>query len=378
MEQLDDIKDRKYLTHAIHPYPAKFIPQIPASIIQEYSQEGDRILDPFCGSGTTLLEAIIRGRTARGVDLNPIATLISRVKTSCFALHEHGKVEGFLDYLRDIVARRAHLHRWLPHGMTLDAPRFHNREHWFSENVTRELMFLLDAVAVFDHEEGISEFLKLCFSAIVVQVSNQDSETRWVARARDLPESYVLRAFIRKCETNLQKITSLSAILNEKPYNVEIFTGNAQELHHFIATDSTDLILTSPPYLNSFDYYLYHKLRMFWLGFDHKKVQEGELGSRNKHCDRHESMESFVLSMKVVAGRLHGVLRNHGTCALVVGDSICRGALVKAGALYQKIMSESGFFLVDQVSFDQRRYSRSFPNYKKIVKNSYILIFRKK
>ena len=80
---LDYIKDKNYLTHGIHPYPAKFIPQIPSCLVETYSRKGDVILDPFCGSGTTLLETIIRDRQAIGVDVNPIATLISKVKTSC-------------------------------------------------------------------------------------------------------------------------------------------------------------------------------------------------------------------------------------------------------------------------------------------------------
>jgi len=78
--RLDHIKNKNYLTHNIHPYPAKFIPQIPSCFIETYSKKNDVVLDPFCGSGSTLLEATIRDRKAIGLDLNPIATLISRVE----------------------------------------------------------------------------------------------------------------------------------------------------------------------------------------------------------------------------------------------------------------------------------------------------------
>jgi len=71
-----------YLTHSLHPYPAKFIPQIPNALIQELSSVGDTVLDPFCGSGTTLVESLVLKRHAIGIDANPLACLISRAKTS--------------------------------------------------------------------------------------------------------------------------------------------------------------------------------------------------------------------------------------------------------------------------------------------------------
>ena len=71
-----------YLTHNIHPYPAKFIPQIPCALINELSTPGETVADIFCGSGTTLLEALRLNRNAIGMDANPLATLISTAKTT--------------------------------------------------------------------------------------------------------------------------------------------------------------------------------------------------------------------------------------------------------------------------------------------------------
>ena len=73
-----------YLTHGLHPYPAKYIPQIPAALIRELSNTGDAVADIFCGSGTTLVEALLAGRNAIGIDANPLACLISKAKTTVF------------------------------------------------------------------------------------------------------------------------------------------------------------------------------------------------------------------------------------------------------------------------------------------------------
>src|SRR5580700_1541342 len=73
-----------YLTHGLHPYPAKFIPQIPERLIRELSDEGDTVADVFSGSGTTLVEALILNRNAIGIDANPLACLITKAKTTRF------------------------------------------------------------------------------------------------------------------------------------------------------------------------------------------------------------------------------------------------------------------------------------------------------
>src|SRR5690348_9856531 len=69
-------------TNTIHPYPAKFIPQIPRHFIEQFSNPGDTVYDPFLGSGTTAVEANILGRNAIGNDVNELAILISKVKTT--------------------------------------------------------------------------------------------------------------------------------------------------------------------------------------------------------------------------------------------------------------------------------------------------------
>ena len=105
LEQLDwDFVDANtsYLTHSIHPYPAKFIPQIPDMLIQELSSFAETVLDPFCGSGTTLVEARRLGRHAIGVDANPLACLISRAKASCIS-------EAEAKALRQLAAEIEHL-----------------------------------------------------------------------------------------------------------------------------------------------------------------------------------------------------------------------------------------------------------------------------
>lgn len=88
--------DTKYYTHGYHPYSSKYIPQFPNRLISTFSERDDLILDPFVGSGTTLVESKVLGRNAIGVDINPLACLISRVKTSVISKTTVREIKNFL------------------------------------------------------------------------------------------------------------------------------------------------------------------------------------------------------------------------------------------------------------------------------------------
>ena len=373
---LDDIRNKNYLTHGIHPYPAKFIPQIPACLIEAYSSEGNVILDPFCGSGTSLLEALIRGRESIGLDLNPIATLVARAKIQIIDAKQHEEILTLISAIQNTLKGRKAFFPW-ENIAEDEIPCFINRDHWFQKNVQRELVWLKQQIGLQARDTVVQDFLNVCLSAIIVKVSNQESNTRWKAIQKNIKDGDTIAAYFKVLSENLHHCYELGRIMDRrKKCKVQVFTAPVSRISEFIETRTVDLVATSPPYLNSYDYYLYHKLRMFWLGYDHKIVQSQEIGSRNKHCDNHEDLEAFILPMKEAFEQLNSVLKPNGKCVLVVGDSIYRGDLIDISIIYERIAKDSGFVLIEKASFDQRRYSKAFtPNLKQGYKQSHILVF---
>lgn len=359
------LKEKQSLTHGIHPYPAKYIPQIPAALLDYLSlPAGSIVLDPFCGSGTTLLEANIRGLDAVGIDSNPIAALISRTK--CTPLNEERR------RIIEEVASTAGQY-FSGQDNPGEIPDFLNRDHWFQKNMLRELGYINYVVHTVE-DPVCRDFLSTAFSAIIVKTSNQESDTRWRAKKKNLPHGYAIEEFQRKIFLMLRGFDELSAY---KLGSTTVYTRDARDLD-ILPDEGMACVITSPPYMNSYDYYLYHKLRMFWLGYDHRTVQKEEIGSRNKHCDKKSGVSDYEESMGEVLGQVYRKLKPGGFCCIVIGDSILKGNLIRMDQEYEQTMRSCGFALEEVFSFNQRKYTKAFtPNIQTAEKQSHIMIFQK-
>lgn len=360
---LDQYRRNAYLTHNFHPYPAKYIPQIPAELIRILSKEGDWILDPFCGSGTTLVECRLLGRNGVGTDINPLACLVSRVKVTELSSEECRTVEYVADTVSIDILSGA---QYLP-------PTFHNVNHWFEPFVQSELAVIKARIDEVENDK-VRDFLKVAFAAIIVKVSNQESDTRYKAIRKNLQLGDVGRHFQNKVYDMLSRMSDFGRVA--KPSTIQVIQRDATSLD--IDRKSFDLVVTSPPYLNSYDYYLYHKHRMLWLDLDYRYAQKHEFGSRNKHNDHKLGLENYNDSIKMNAARIGELLKPGGYYCIVVGDGILRGELIKMNRNLDSIVTPLGFKKAREIIFDQRKYTRTFtPNLQSRFKESYVLIYRK-
>ena len=306
----------------LHPYPAKFIPEIPRKLIEAYRPaDGTAVLDPFCGSGTTLSEAQALGLSSIGVDLNPIAVLMSRVKTAPLPQSANQALLSVLEMARAN-----------PTPAVPDIPRL---DHWFRTEVQLAVAGL--AAAILSQPSAVRDLLRLTLSSIIVRVSNQDSDTRYAAVEKQVTREDVFRLFARAGDRIVKALHARPDPLAQS----DVIEADVLSLAPCKIARPVGLVVTSPPYPNAYEYWLYHKYRMWWLGFDPLTVKAREIGARAhffKGANSHTA-DDFVRQMSGVLALIEQVLVKGGHACFVVGRSRIQGEMVDNAA----IIAEAGF-----------------------------------
>lgn len=343
--------DTTYLTHGIHPYAAKFIPQLPRRILQEHTNERHRILDPFCGSGTTLLEAALLGRKSIGVDSHPVAALISKAKCTALTAQELQRARCFLE-------RVEHLAR-VPNAPKAIRSNEQLR-HWFAAVAIDELEYLRRCIALI-RSAPLRVFLQCVYSSIIVKVSYQESETRYAAIEKVVNRGDVIERFAQKLEKALPSIESLSKLAIVRRNIPQVINSDIRLAGRAdIPSEYVDLVITSPPYPNSYDYYLYHKWRLFWLGLDFRRVKEAEIGSRHEHSSQKASIDVYVQKMRSAFFTVGRALKPTKLAYVFVGDAVVDGTLYNLSDVFLDAVKGLDFQLIDQADYSLGDVSRSF------------------
>jgi len=384
LEQLDwDFVTAKtdYLTHGLHPYPAKYIPQIPNALIQELSSVEETVADVFCGSGTTLVEALTLKRHAVGVDASPLACLISRAKTARLTALE---VEG-LRSLAEKASTFAGTLSDLGKGSLLDvgsyvsaAPRpSGDIDFWFDAFVAEELAEVLSWCRS-QETEAARTVAYAAFSSIVVNVSKQDSDTRYVRRAKNVKAGDTLRKFACALESAIHGVMEFGE-LAEPRFRCTVINSSILGRPDIGLIDA---MVCSPPYPNAWSYHLYHRTRMLWLGMDQPKFKAEEIGSHRKYSRKvptHEKVDVFRNEMRTMFDWLRNCLRRGRYAAFVIGHSIIDGQLVNNADLLASIGEESGFKEVSRINRNIKATKKAFnPNIGKIRQEQILILQNRK
>ena len=344
--------DTTYLTHSLHPYPAKFPPQLPKMILQHFSKAGETVLDPFCGSGTTLVEARLQKMNVIGVDVNALSCLLSKVKATPLTQEEIKKIHQFVNQLN------THLNKW----KSGDRPKITIKEieglrHWFQLNVATEITFILEQIHNLK-DVAIKDFLKIVLSSIIVRVSNQDSDTRYAAINKNILDYYTIELFIERVNEYLCRIAEFSQLVNGSSY-LSVYNADSRDLS-FIISNTIDIIITSPPYANTYDYYLYHKFRKRWLDMDVNFAQYHEIGSRREYSSLKKSHHKWTSDLIQCFREMQRVLKKDGLAFIIIGDSVINKQLIHIDHVISDFSHSVGLKICEIVSSDLASHSRIF------------------
>ncbi|NTR69942.1 DNA adenine methylase, partial [Enterococcus faecium] len=214
------------------------------------------------------------------------------------------------------------------------------------------------------------------FSKIITSVSNQESETKYRSIEKNIPNGKTIQVFHTALKQNLEKIHSLSEALNYG--KATFYTGNvmSDSIKDIINDDSIDLIVTSPPYPNAFDYHLYHRFRIFWMGHDPREMAKNEIGSHLQYQRTSSGFERFNLEMSLALKNMYQALVPGRFAVLVLGDAKFENEIYKTAELISKEAEKIGFDTIDIISRNLPVNKRSMQSGKRATTED-ILVIRK-
>jgi hypothetical protein len=319
--------DRDRYTHGFHSYPARMHWATSARLMEELNLSGAHLLDPFCGSGTTLVEARTHGLSAIGTDLNPLAIRLSAVKTNPQSRSFRESLVLTAAEVRSaseaLVQARAKVRADLPP----------DEIRWYEPHILKEMAGLCQCIAEVEDPE-VREAFVLVFSSLVVKFSRQQSDTAERTVERNLRKGLVSEFFERKANELADRLEALSRDLHGPVPNLEVI--DARQVARVI-DGKVDVIITSPPYGGTYDYVAHHARRFAWLGIDPRSMFT-EIGARRDQDTPHR----FESQLFAVLSGLAELLTKDGLIILQMGDGQHGSQRDPADTLVSSMAEEAG------------------------------------
>ena len=365
-------KDTSYATHGFHKYPAKFIPQLAKRCIEENTNSNGVVCDPFMGCGTTLIESLVSGRKVVGVDINPVAYLISKVKTTPI---NPEKLKTEIDKVLldlDIYFKSNNKQKTLSKVEILPKLPINDRiEYWFPDKKIREdLSIILGRIDTIK-DKDIRDFCLCAFSNILKNASiwlmKSIKPTRDLNKKIDSPTNLFSRQIKKMSRGNETYWNILPAPIknNLKDY-LNLKKADARNLP--AENNSVDLIVTSPPYVTSYEYADLHQLTALWFEYTQSvnEFREGFIGSVHKKEFDHngiksklakqeieelgkkskkeaEAVKNYFFEMQQCFEEMHRVLKPEGRVGIVIGNTELRKVPILNAEVFVEILLNLGF-----------------------------------
>jgi hypothetical protein len=386
------------LTHGLHRFPAKFIPQIPRWALRQFAASDDSIImDPFMGSGTTLVESLLQPGRAVGVDIDPLARMICRAKT------EAPKAERIVELAGKLRVRW----RGPAKRLQVPLPGVTNFNHWFTVEAWGELQALLRLIGDLECSDTERRFLLVVFSSILRWVSNADDQSQktYVSGTREKSPPPVRQTFWRAFD---RALAGLQALRVQKHPDASVsIRDDADAVHTRVREGSIDLIVTSPPYLESVDYMYNAMLEYFWLGpligvpdrAALNDLRRRQIGTRRPYSNpelpepligcidpeglpswRRAGALSYFSNMAAHFQEAARCLTNGGRYVLVVGNSQTQIAAVPVHDCLTRLAAASGLHLEKAFAYRVRRHYMKFPRMGRgaIILLDWVIVLRKR
>ncbi|HIH69455.1 DNA methyltransferase [Methermicoccus shengliensis] len=358
--------DTKILSHGFHSYPAMMIPQVARKCIELWGKEAKYILDPFMGSGTVLVEAKIHDINSFGFDINPLAVLLAKVKTTPIDTKILKQ-----EFERIVKRTEEKIQRFRKGELNVEIPNYYNIDYWFKPDISKQLALLKEEIWAID-DENVRDFFKVAFSETVRYVSNTRNSEYKLYR---IPESRlngwspdVFHTFKDYAERNIRKMGDFYRIAKDKRAFAKPMPHNVIEP---VEIENVDMILTSPPYGDSrttVAYGQFSRLSLQWMDFDYELVRNIDriaLGGKSAKSLMHyvpseklnvvlekiaeidekraREVLSYFIDFYKASKIINGYLNEGGVVVFVVANRTVRGIQIPTDEIYVEIFESFGY-----------------------------------
>lgn len=391
-----------YTNRLFNKYPTRYISAVPRFAIENYSALGDVVLDPFCGSGTTAIEAMLMGRNAVSIDIDPFSRLLINVKTHQYSVDELAQIQKIISLVKD--NDRGKIEDYV-------LPQMSNIDKWFCEESQLGLAFIKRTIDENSTDsDPVRGFLYVVMAAIIRKSSNAEevSPKPYISSRFPKTPSDPVLLFLKTSEEYTKAITEYSAVVAQ--YNCSSRLLESEDARVIDAGANVDLAVTSPPYINAYDYVRCLKFEDLWLGL----IDERTLRTKKKKYVGTEAKSSFyenhdfasksrILSeilpaiseidekragivatyfedMGINIKAVHGALKPGGRYVIVAGDSTIRKVAVPTIKILTEIAESCGFDFELSFKYVIRDRYLHLPRKNKggIIKYDEILILKKR
>jgi len=354
-------KDTAYITHGYHRYPAKFIPQIVSRLAEKYTKEGDLIVDPFGGCGTTLVESKVMGRPSVGVDINPVAVLITKAKITPIDPQKIEKAFAVLKAKLDTYNK----------DTKVKAPEHERIDYWFKPEEKRKLAFIFAEISKLK-DQDIKDFFFCGFSNILKNCSIWLQKSNKPTRDKNKKPSDPIPTFYRQIKMMMRgnaRFYELSKEKNHLEIPSQVYCTDARTIP--VKDNSVSLIVTSPPYVTSYEYADLHQLTALWLeytkdlsdfrkrfiGTSYHNKKDLVLNSKlaeeirnellKKDKKTAEEVSTYFSEMDQVFVEMKRMLKKGGKTCIVIGNTSLKGVEILNAEVFAEQLQNLGLKIAD-------------------------------
>jgi len=294
----------RFGAHGLHEYKGKFNPQIASTISNLLDLDTtDHIVDPFCGSGTTLLEAQAKGIPSTGFDINPFAIKVANAKLN-FSRFSSNTFNGYVDLIEKkmLVGSKSG-------DNVCDHPNFSYLENWFDNEKLAKIIHIYNTIKLVPDEKYADFFFCLASNLIRDYSKQEPLDLRIRRRKSPYPNSDVDAVFSER----MQYYANLLQATPVQNYDAESRAILSDiNLYNFSSTEKFTAAITSPPYASALPYIDTQRLSLAWLNLirstEIKDLEGNLIGSREANKAAQTAiLNSMMLNEANIPDELHGL-----------------------------------------------------------------------